>query len=53
MIYHEKSEFFTNTEHGLRQIRRIRKIAYVQILIEQCWQKGYNVNSQWVNDKTI
>ena len=38
MIYHEKSEFchrefFNNTENDLR---RITKIAYVKILLEQC-----------------
>ena len=46
MIYHEKSEFwlgiFSNTENDLR---RITEIPYVKILLEQCWQKGFNVNS--------
>ena len=46
MIYHEKSEFwqeiFNNTENDLR---RITKIACVKILLEQCLQKGCNVNS--------
>ena len=44
MIYYEKSEFwiFNNTENDLG---RIRKIPYVKILLEQCWQKGFNVNS--------
>ena len=26
-------------------IQRITKIAYVKILLEQCWQKGFNVDS--------
>ena len=36
------SGIFNNTENDLR---RITKIAYVKILLEQCWQKGFNVNS--------
>jgi len=42
MIYRKKSEFLTNGENDLR---RIMKIAYVKILLKQCWQKGFNVNS--------
>ena len=47
MIYRKKSEFWhreflTNSENDLR---RITKIAYVKILLKQCWQKGFNVNS--------
>ena len=45
-IYHKKSEFwhrvyFNNTENDLQQIT---KMAYAKILLEQCWQKGFNVN---------
>ena len=47
MIYHEKSqfwlkEFFSTTENDLRQIT---KMAYVKILLEPRWQKGFHVNS--------
>ena len=42
MIYYEKFEIFKNTYNNLR---RIMKIAYVKILLEQCWHKGFNVNS--------
>ena len=31
--------------------RQITKIAYVKLLLEQWWQKGFHVNSQWVNDE--
>ena len=48
MIYHEKSEFFNTTEDDLR---RITKIACVKILLEQCWQKGFHVNSWSANDE--
>ena len=30
---------------------RIMKIASVKILLEQCWQKGFHVNSLWSKDK--
>ena len=30
---------FGNTENDLRQTT---KIAYVKMLLEQCWQKGFN-----------
>ena len=43
MIYHKQAEFwhrnFGNTENDLRQTT---KIAYVKMLLEQCWQKGFN-----------
>ena len=39
---------FNNTENDLRPIT---KIAYVKIVLEQCWRKGFNVNSQWENDE--
>ena len=32
---------FNTTENGLR---RITKIVYVKILLEQCWKKGFQVN---------
>ena len=47
MIYHEESEFwhrqFWNTTEN--DLRRITKIAYVKILLEQCSHKGFNFNS--------
>ena len=48
MIYHEKSEFwhreFNITENVLWWITKIAYM-YVKIALEQCWQKGFNVNS--------
>ena len=47
MIYHEKSKFDTGIFFSITEndLRRITKIAYVKILLDQCWQKGFNVNS--------
>ena len=47
MIYHEKSEFWHREFLIIQETinRRITEIAYVKILLEQCWQKGFNVNS--------
>ena len=33
---------FNNTENDLQQIT---EITYVKILLKQCWQKGFIVNS--------
>ena len=48
MIYHEKSEFWhreililPKTIYG--ELPKCQKI--VKILLEQCWQKGFHVNS--------
>ena len=43
MIYHWilTEGIFNITENDLGQIT---KIAYVRILLEQCWQKGFHVN---------
>ena len=42
MIYYVKSEISNNKESDLRSIT---KIVYVKILLEQCRQKRFNVNS--------
>ena len=50
MIYHKKTEFWHREFliiQNMREndLRRITKIVCVKILLEQCWQKGFNVNS--------
>ena len=45
MIYHEKSEFWGRQLSVIYDLRWITKIAFVKILLEKCWQKGFNVNS--------
>ena len=47
MIYHEKSEFWHREFLIIQETinGELQKIAYVKILLEQCWQKGFNVNS--------
>ena len=36
----------------LINLQWIPKIAYVKIFkLQQCWQKGFNVNSWWANDE--
>ena len=46
MIYYEKSEFWHEEFLIIQKndLWRITKIAYVKILLEQCSQKGFNVN---------
>ena len=53
MIYLEKSEFWHSEFLILQKTiyKQITKIAYVKILLEQCLQKGFHVNSQWANDE--
>ena len=48
MIYHEKSEFWHSEFLIIQEMingELLMEIAYVKILLEQCWQKWFNVNS--------
>ena len=45
MIRHEKSEFWR------REFSIMQKTIYGEL--EQCWQKGFNVNSQWAKDENL
>ena len=55
MIYREKSEFwyreFLIPQKIIYGELRIIFIAYVKILLEQCWQKGFQVNLYWAKDE--
>ena len=56
MTYHKQSEFW----HTCREFLIIQKtiysettkMAYVKILLEHCWQKGFNVNSYWAKSQS-
>jgi len=58
MIYHKKSEFWqkeflTYRTCSENDLRRITKTVSVKILLEQCCQTGFYVNSYCANDGKV